>query len=89
MPTIEYKAKVLADGHLSCPESVRERLRLEEGAEVKVVVEIEDSREILEKGTGLTKEYTGLCGIWKDDRSTEEIIADIYSSRTGFKEVKL
>jgi len=27
---------------------------------------------------------SGLCGIWKDDRSTEEIIKDIYAHRTGF-----
>ncbi|MCL0088823.1 hypothetical protein M1O54_00410 [Dehalococcoidia bacterium] len=84
MPSVEYKAKVLADGHLSCPESVKERLHLEEGVEVKVVMEIDDSREPLEKETGLTpREGTGLCGIWKDDRSAEEIIGDIYSSRTG------
>ncbi|MCL0066153.1 hypothetical protein M1N79_04685 [Dehalococcoidia bacterium] len=88
--TFKGEWAVLADGHLSCPESVKERLHLEEGVEVKVVMEIEDSRETLEKGMGLTpREGTVLCGIWKDDRSAEEIIGDIYSSRTGFKEVKL
>lgn len=29
-------------------------------------------------------ESTGLCGIWQDERTAEEIIEDIYSSRTGF-----
>ena len=27
---------------------------------------------------------SGLCGIWKDDRSAAEIIEDIRSRRTGF-----
>jgi|GEM_PF-1355890 len=27
---------------------------------------------------------SGLCGIWKDERTPEEIIADIHSHRTGF-----
>jgi len=89
MATVEYKAKLLPDGHLSCPENVRKKVRLEEGSEVKVIMEIENRRETLEKEKGATSEDTGLCGIWKDDRSAEEIIKDIYSSRTGFKEVKL
>jgi hypothetical protein len=27
---------------------------------------------------------SGLCGIWQDERTSEEIIKDIYSHRTGF-----
>ncbi len=27
---------------------------------------------------------SGLCGIWEDERSPDEIIADIHSHRTGF-----
>ncbi len=27
---------------------------------------------------------SGLCGLWKDDRSPEEIINEIYSHRTRF-----
>ncbi|MBI1920664.1 MAG: hypothetical protein HYS23_06245 [Geobacter sp.] len=27
---------------------------------------------------------TGLCGIWQDDRSPDEIIEDIHAHRTGF-----
>jgi hypothetical protein len=26
---------------------------------------------------------SGLCGLWEDERSSEEIIDDIYSHRTG------
>ena len=34
---------------------------------------------------------SGLCGLWVDERSSEEIIDDIYSHRTGFgnRQVKL
>ena len=34
---------------------------------------------------------SGLCGLWEDERSSEEIINDIYSHRTGFgnRQVKL
>ena len=33
----------------------------------------------------------GLCGLWEDERSSQEIIDDIYSHRTGFgnRQVKL
>lgn len=27
---------------------------------------------------------SGLCGLWQDERSPEEIVNDIYSHRTGF-----
>jgi hypothetical protein len=34
---------------------------------------------------------SGLCGLWEDERSSQEIIDDIYSHRTGFgnRQVKL
>jgi len=31
------------------------------------------------------KEFMKLCGAWESDKSAEEIIADIYSSRTSEK----
>ena len=36
-------------------------------------------------------ETSGICGLWQDDRTSEEIINDIYSHRTGFgnRKVKL
>jgi len=33
---------------------------------------------------GKQAQPSGLCGIWKDDRSAAEIIRDIRSRRTGF-----
>ncbi len=39
MPKVEYNARLLADGHLSCPHEVIERLKLQVGSQVKVVVD--------------------------------------------------
>ena len=38
---------------------------------------------------GTTK--TGFCGLWKDDRTADEIVADIATHRSGFggREVQL
>lgn len=33
--------------------------------------------------------WKGLAGKWEDDRSTSEIIADIYSHRTAGREIEL
>ena len=32
----------------------------------------------------VAKESTGLCGAWQDDRTADEIIADISVHRSGF-----
>lgn len=39
----------------------------------------------------IEKKSSGLCGIWEDNRSADEIINDIHSFRTGFggREIKL
>ena len=42
----------------------------------------EESREENRENEAITS--SGLCGIWEDERSPEEIINDIYSHRTGF-----
>jgi len=39
---------------------------------------------ITQRPVGKEAEPSGLCGIWKDERSSVEIIADIRSRRTGF-----
>ncbi len=36
-----------------------------------------------------TQESSGLCGIWKDERSADEIVEDIYAHRTGFGKRKV
>ncbi len=58
-----------------------------------LVLPIEKSENIEPVSEDLEIELntSGLCGIWKDERSSEEIIDDIYSHRTGFgnRQVKL
>jgi hypothetical protein len=39
---------------------------------------------ITQKAITIKNEPSGLCGTWKDDRSSGEIIEDIRSHRTGF-----
>lgn len=41
---------------------------------------------ILEKNTMIS---SGLCGIWQDKRSSEEIISEVVSSRSSGRELKL
>ena len=55
-------------------------------------MEIIREEEIDSKGKEKTElNASGLCGIWQDERTSEEIIKDIYSHRTGFgnREVEL
>lgn len=80
MKTIEYKANVLPDGHLSLPKSVKKRLRLETNSIVKVKI-LKDDKENRKKRL---EKRTGFCGSWEDERTADEIIYDIYSHRTGF-----
>ena len=58
-----------------------------------LVFPIEKSESIEPVSGDLEEELnaSGLCGIWKDERGSEEIIDDIYSHRTGFgnRQVKL
>lgn len=87
MINIEYPARILPDGHISCPENIKNKLKMLNGTEFKVIINVEEESFtpfiLLEK----SEEKTGLCGIWQDDRDAEEIIKDIYSHRRGFKEV--
>lgn len=92
MQRVEYKASVLPDGHLSCPENVKQRLGLVNGTEVKVIIISSDAPgEKTEKMVkrSVSQKGTGICGIWQDERDAEEIIRDIYSNRRGFKEIEL
>ena len=55
-----------------------EKIQLPEGTKVMV--------SFPEK---ITKTRSGLCGIWKDDRSSEEIVSEIISSRSKGRDFKL
>ena len=57
---------------------IDEDIQLPEGTEVKI--------SVIEKNNSKS---SGLCGIWKDDRSTNEIIEDIISTRSEGRDVNL
>ncbi len=42
----------------------------------------------IEDGKEATEDFLKLCGKWKDERSAEEIIEDIYSSRRSSYRLK-
>jgi hypothetical protein len=65
MGAVEYKGKILQDGHLSCPNEVKKRLHLTSGSAVKVAV------SPLKEG-----KITKLKGIWQGvEISAEDIRA--------------
>ena len=43
---------------------------------------VQNALEILLRRTSHSSKESGLCGIWKDDRSAEEILEDIRTHRT-------
>ena len=63
MQSIEYKAKVLNDGHLSCPDNVKQQLHLTNGSTVKVVVV-----------TAVKGKISKLKGIWQGVKITADDI---------------
>ncbi len=65
MEAVEYKGKILQDGHLSCPDEVKKRLHLTNGSAVKVAVSPLKEEQI-----------TKLKGIWQGvEISAEDIRA--------------
>ena len=56
-------------------------------------IETSEKQETVSEDIDMEDELnaSGLCGLWVDERSSEEIINDIYSHRTGFgdRQVKL
>ena len=71
---IEYKAKILSDGHLSLPDNIKERLHLKSDDIVKVIV-----TKVVNKKP--SERFLVTFGSWEDERTAEEIIKDIYGSR--------
>ena len=73
--------------------SKREEIIIEEIRQIpdEVMPEIINILRSFKKGlrtmSGLKQQVTknsGLCGIWKDKRSANEIVKEIYDSRSGF-----
>ncbi len=67
----EYIAKVLPDGHLSLPPAIANRLSLKVNSEIRIIIIAETAKN------GLNR----FCGKWQDERSSEEIVSEIYSER--------
>ena len=51
---------------------------------LKVLRSLKESISVVDTSKKAKVVESGLCGIWKDDKSAEEIIKDIYRHRTGF-----
>lgn len=66
---IEYKAKILSDGHLSLPDNIRERLHLKSDDMVKVIV-----TKVVNKKP--SERFLATFGSWEDERTAEEIIEE-------------
>lgn len=63
MKVLEYKGKILSDGHISCPDEVKRRLYLTNGSIVKVAISPTKQGQI-----------TKLKGIWDGIEITAEDI---------------
>ncbi len=74
MINVEYKAKVLPDGHLSCPEGIKKKLRLSNGSAVKVIIVIEETPLVSYKSLSGPEEKTGFCGIWHLEYHKDETV---------------
>jgi len=55
---------------------------------VEILILPIDLRETENTGDKVSRKESppgsGLCGLWEDERTPEEILSDIYSHRTGF-----
>jgi len=73
LETFEYIAEILPDGHLSIPEAIINKLKLQSHSKIRILLlPIEPPKK------GLTR----FCGKWQDDRETTEIVEGIYNSRS-------
>lgn len=68
---------MIATGHIEKNSIILdEKIDIPEGAKVRISV------------TALPEEVSSnLCGIWKDSRSSSQIVEDIFSSRTSSRDV--
>gem|GEM_PF-994236 len=95
----EYKAKVLSDGHLSCPERVKKRLHLSNGDEIKVILLNEWPTKLTKEG-GDSKPWDKfekierkevsfaklpVCGIWADRENMKESVGWVNQLRKDAK----
>jgi hypothetical protein len=72
---ITFEGKLLNDGHLLIPEEIKRKLKLKNGSIVNGII-----KSVFKEENHIEK-LLRLSGSWKDSRSANEIIADIYSNR--------
>lgn len=58
---------------------------------IKILQTLKETLVTVKLRKTIEKKSSGLCGIWDDNRSADEIINDIHSFRTGFggRDIKL
>jgi len=58
---------------------------------IKILRTLKETLITVKTKKTIKRKSSGLCGIWEDNRSADEIIKDIHSFRTGFggREIKL
>jgi hypothetical protein len=73
MKAIEYIAEILPDGHLSVPDSVIKKFNLKSRSKLRIsIFPIKNDSKALAR----------FCGKWQEDRRADDIIKDIYKSRS-------
>ncbi len=82
MPKLEYNARLLPDGHLSCPHKVIELLKLRVGSQVKVIVDKRPDKNFIslrnsvpELSTTTEAEIKEVKNIW--DKKIEKIANEL------------
>lgn len=54
-----------------------------------LIKQIVQDEEIKERQLTITNRSTGLCGLWQDSRSSEEIVQEILTSRSHSRDTHL
>ncbi len=85
MINIEYNAKVLSDGHLSCPENIKRKLHLSNGSEIKVILLrlTEPTKECNNSKKEASFAELPVCGIWADREDMKESTEWVNRLRAG------
>ena len=73
MKAIEYVTEISPDGHFSLPPEMLQTLNLKANSTVRVLIFHKEEAE--------KKGLARFCGKWQDERSADEIVAEIYASR--------
>jgi len=74
MQAIEYTTNVSPTGHFLLPPEILEKLHLKQKSKIKFLLLYEEETE--------KKGLNRFCGKWQDDKNPDEIINEIYESRS-------